>query len=167
MNKRAKINIALLALIAIAATVLWLTRGTQSAGPQETVSGIDRQAISTISVIRKGRAELKFGKQNNIWRMLAPRTARANTTRINAMLSVLQAVSYAQLDAGAMGLGRFDLLDPAVILKLDGYEFRFGGTNPLEGRRYLLFRDTIYLIDDDLFEQLQQPAAFFIRQQGN
>ena len=162
MNKRSKINVALLALIVLVAALLFLTTGKQVAEQQPSVSAIDRGSINSISVSRKDRKELRFIKDNT-WQMVSPRTAPANPTRINAILSVLQARSYTQFDAAGMDLDRFDLAHPAVTLKLNDHEFRFGGSNPLEGRRYLLFRQTIYMIDDGLYQQLQQPAQFFIQ----
>ena len=163
MNKRSKINVALLALIALVAALLFLTTGKQEAEQQTSVSAIDKAGITSISITRTGRDALHFSKKGNAWQMVSPRPARANQTRINAILSVLQAHSYTQLDAGKMDLNRFDLVHPAVTLTLNDFEFRFGGSNPLEGRRYLLFQHTIHLIDDGLFEQLQQPAEFFIQ----
>lgn len=166
MNKRIKINIALLALIVLVAAFLFQTGGKQTAEQQSAVTGMDGNSITRISVTRTGREVLRFIKQGNGWRMESPRSARANPTRINTILALLQTRSYAQLDAGDMDLTRFDLSKPAVILKLNRHEFRFGNNNTLEGRRYLLFQDTIHLIDDGLYQQLLQPAEFFV-QSGN
>lgn len=163
LKKRTKINIGLLVLIALTAALLYLTGGQQPVNRQTAVSSIDTDSITRISVSRTDRKTLRFVKQDNVWRMLSPLPARANPDRINAILSVLRARSYTQFEAVQTDLGRFDLVSPAVILTLNDHVFRFGGSNPLEGRRYLLFQHTINLIDDGLYQQLQQPADFFIQ----
>ena len=150
-------------VIVVVATLLFLTGTDHTVKKPLTVSAIDRQGITVITINRDGRQDITFNKQGDSWQMVAPRHARANNTRINAVLSVLQARSYAQLDAGKLDLDRFDLLKPAVTLMLDDYVFSFGCDNPLEGRRYLLFQKTIYLVDDGLYQQLQQPADFFVQ----
>ena len=57
--------------------------------------------------------------------------------------------------------------DPAVMLKVNNLEFRFGSAAALDNRRYLLYQDQVHLIDDGLFQQLQQPPEFFIRSRDN
>ena len=119
MNKRSKINLVLLALIVLIAALLFLTAGKQTGKQQTSVSNIDIASITRISITRSERKPLRFIKSGNIWQMVSPRPAPANPTRINAILSVLQARSYTQLDAGQLDLNRFELTNPAVTRKIN------------------------------------------------
>ena len=105
MNKRSKINLALLALIVLIATLLFLTAGKQTGKQQTFVTNIDMASITSISITRSERKPLRFIKSGNTWQMVSPRPAPANPTRINAILSVLQARSYTQFKAGQTDLG--------------------------------------------------------------
>lgn len=165
MKKYTKINLFLVLVIIAIGVFLGLTGKKPPAGPA-TVSTLHGNNISVITVKRTGRKDIIFKKQGHAWRIVSPLTAAANSTRIKAILSVLQARSYAHIPARGVNLSRFDLANPAVVLKLDDHEFRFGGSEPLNGRRYLLYRNIIHLIDDGLFQQLQQPVEFFIAQQA-
>lgn len=167
MKKYTKINLGLLLVIIAIGAFVGLRGNKPTAGPPPAVSTLNRQNINVITVQRTGRKEIIFKKQGHTWRIVAPLTAPANSTRIRAILSLLQARSYARIQAQGKDLDRFGLAKPAVILSLDDHEFRFGGSEPLNGRRYLLYRNTIHLIDDGLFQQLQQPVEFFSARQAH
>ena len=162
MNKRALLNVLLLALIAILAAFLVLTDRDAATPVLVTVSTIDPNSIRQISVSRAGQVELQFSKQADGWYMQSPLAAPANNTRINAMLAILHARSHARLPVAGLDPDQFGVRDPSVILRLDEHEFRFGGPGPLDDRRYLLYRDELHLINDGLFLQLQQKPEFFI-----
>lgn len=132
------------------------------ANPIVPLTSIAPQSIESIDIRRVGKPELSFRKRNSIWLMTAPLEVRANDNRINAMLQLLQAPSFTRLAVTGQDLARFDLAPPAIVLREDTHEFQFGGTNPLEGRRYVMIGATIHLTPDGLFSQLQQGPAFFI-----
>ena len=167
MPKRAVINLILLALIAALAAWLYWTGHNDTHSAPVTVSTIDPNSIDYITVTRSGQTELQFSKQQAGWRMLSPLPAPANNTRIKAMLAIINARSYTQLDAAGLDPDRFGIRDPAVMLKVNNLEFRFGSAAALDSRRYLLYQDQVHLIDDGLFQQLQQPPEFFIQSQDD
>ena len=98
--------------------------------------------------------------------MTEPRDATANPDRIKAMLSILEITSFARFPVTQSNLKHFDLVNPAVTLKLDEHEFLFGGDNPLGSRRYVMYSNTIHLINDGLFHQLLQSPEFFVTHAG-
>ena len=160
MNKQTWINIGLLGFIIILASYLLL-----SEKPDEEelplVSTIDGNNIDKIEITRKGLDNFSFEKEEADWFMRSPLTFKANNARINAMLRLLKSESHAQLDPGQNPLERFALADPDIIMKLNEYEFRFGNTDAIDQRRYVLFNNTIHLTNDFLYQQLTTNAAFF------
>ena len=161
MNKLTYINLLLLVVIVLLAAFLLLTRN-DGQPEQLNVSAIDPDSIDQIIISRAGQSELHFSKQTGRWRMLSPLAAPANDTRIQAILSILSARSHTQLDVAGLDPDRFSLRSPSVTLKLNEHEFRFGDAAPMDNRRYLLYLDTVHLINDGLFQQLQQKPEFFI-----
>ena len=93
--------------------------------------------------------------------MQAPLALRANPARLDALLRLPATESHAELDPAKHPPERFGLGQPAIIMKLNENEFRFGGTDAIDGRRYILFQDRIHLTDDFLYRQLTTNAAFF------
>lgn len=161
MQRRIIINLILVSAVIGLAVFLMNTR-KQPANPVKPLTTIPPQIINRLDIIRSGKQEISFSKRDKVWYMTAPLKVRANDNRINAMLQLLHTPSFTRLRAAGRDLDRFDLASPKAILREDAHEFHFGGTNPLEGRRYVMYQGTIHLIPDVLFPQLQQGPAFFI-----
>ena len=167
MSKRAILNLLLLVFITILAAFLVFTDRDVATPAMVTVSTIDPNSIQQISVSRAGQVELQFSKRADGWYMQSPLSAPANNTRIKAMLAILKARSHAELPVTGLDPDQFGIRNPVVTLRLNEHEFRFGGPGPLDDRRYLLYQDRLHLINDGLFQQLQQKPEFFIMEQKN
>ena len=160
MDKRLRINIGLLAFIVLLTVVLLYT-GEETDPEPVYISEINRDGINRIEVIRKGLDDFVFNKQGDTWFMQSPLEFTANNARINAMLRILTAESFGQLNPAEVELSRFELDDPLIKIKLNEHEFIFGNTDAIDQRRYVLFNDTIHLTNDSLYKQLTTNAAFF------
>ena len=164
MSYKTIINVFL--IIAVVSLGVFLVKTRDENNDQSvTLTSIQPGTIDRIGIYNADRKEIKFEKRTDGWFMTAPLAVRANTIRIGAMLQMLQTPSFAQLPEAEHDLQRFELEAPAVSLILNDQEFYFGGTNPLEGRRYVMIGDTVHLITDGLFPQLQQRSEFFISPQ--
>ncbi len=125
------------------------------------LSNIDQNDIVQIKVLRKDLDDFEFNKQNETWKMIAPQQFRANSARINALLRMLKAESHGQLNPAEVDLEQLGLSDSIVIIQLNDYEFKFGNTDAIDQRRYVLFDGKIHLTNDFLYHQLMTNAAFF------
>jgi len=162
VSKRALINLLLLTLVAVLAAFLYFVPRAEPQAPP-VISTIAADSIDQISVSRSGLPELRFSRLADGWQMLAPVTAPALPNRIKAMLDLLHAGSHAQYDPAELDQDASGLRNPAVILKLNEHEFRFGNATALADGRYLLFHNQVHLINDGLYQQLQQPPEFFVQ----
>ncbi len=160
MDKRLFINIGLLAFIALL-LILILNSNEETKQEAEKLSSIDQSEIVKIRVARKNLDNFIFDKNNEAWLMISPLKIRANNARINAMLRLLKAESHSQLKPTDVELEALGLDEPAVILRLNNHEFKFGNTDAIDQRRYVLFKETIHLTNDFLYNQLMTNAAFF------
>ncbi len=160
MDKKTWINIGLLSAIVILSIIL-LSSEEKQEQPLPRLSEIDQDTITNIDIIRKNLENFSFTKTNNVWYMQSPLQYKVNSARINAMLRMINVESHGQLNPEKHDLKHFGLAEPAIIMQLNDHEFRFGGTDAIDQRRYVLFNDVVHLTNDFLYQQLTTNAAFF------
>lgn len=128
-----------------------------------TLTDIDPESIHVIRIERRDLDGIIFQKQGDHWEMQSPFNLPANPSRIKVMLKLLQAHSYDHFSAADNDLTPFMLAVPVVSIILNDTRIAFGDTNPLEEKlRYVLIKDTVHIINDSLFHQLQASATFFL-----
>lgn len=152
----------MLVVIVLLSLALMMLDDEQGQQPPR-LSALEQDSISRIAIIRKELEDFSFSKQNGNWFMQAPLQYEANDARINAMLRLLNVESHGQLAPETVELRRLGLADPAVVMRLDEHEFKFGSTDAINRRRYVLFDNTIHLVDDLLYRQLTATAAAFAK----
>ncbi len=160
MNKRIWVNILLLIFV-ILLSIIILSDKDNIESQTSSLSTLDPNTISTIEIQRKNLETLSFNKSNDKWEIISPVQIQANLIRIASILNILRTKSYKEIKLNDVDIAQFDLRDPKVILKLDQNNFQFGTTNPIDQKRYVLFDETIHLIDDYLFAQLMVNVYFF------
>ena len=128
------------------------------------VSNIEISNIEQITILRPASDadEIKIHKEKNQWFISSPVKTRASTDRVSAILGLLRSKSFARVDTAKSILELYQLQPANITLILDQYKFEFGATDPLDNRRYLLFNNTVHLINDSLYPQLLQSPTFFV-----
>ncbi len=161
MRSRLLLNLLLLCCVVALATFLILLPGEPPAIPIKRLTEIDPDSIHNIRVEQHDQEPVTFIKQEDHWLMTRPYQVPANNARVNTVLSILAAQSHAQL-AVDEDLFRFKLDPPQLVLRLDEHVIRFGDTDALDERRYVLSDNTVHLINDTLYPQLISAATVFI-----
>jgi hypothetical protein len=162
---RLRLFINLLLLLCVIGLAIFLGRGgnKEIVEPVVTLTDIQPDSIHLIHIERHDLDDIIFQKQGNNWVMQSPFKLPANPSRIQVMLSLLQAHSYDHFSAPDNDLTPYMLAVPAVSIVLDDTRIAFGDTNPLEEKlRYVLVKDTVHIINEGLFHQLQASATFFL-----
>ncbi len=162
MHSRFILNLVLLVTIVGLVLFLTLTEEEISEIPTPTITTIPADEINSITINNISDKEIHFLKENGRWEMRLPFQVSAHPTRIKALLGILDSESIHQLNVNDVELSRFQLEPAKQILTLNNYEFRFGDINPLDKTRYILFKDQIHLIHDNLYQQLSTNPSFFI-----
>lgn len=162
MQSRLVINLVLLIFIVSVTLFLTLTKTEEEIKTPTLVSNVAVDQINKIVIERKDKETILLSKQNNIWMMQSPYRINANQQRINSILNLLTSNSADQLDVNKTDLARLLLDDPQITLKLNNEVFAFGDINPLDKKRYVLYRDKVHLIHDNLYPQLTAGPTFFI-----
>ena len=163
MSQRFLINLGLLFCIIGLAVFLTSDRDDEVVEQAVTLTDIDPENIHVIHIERRDLDDIIFQKQGDHWDMQSPFNLPANSSRIKVMLKLLQAHSYDHFSAPDNDLTPYMLAVPAVSIVLNDTRIAFGDTNPLEEKlRYVLVKDTVHIINDSLFHQLQTSATFFL-----
>jgi len=160
-------NPRLYATLFLAITVVilaWYLLNSDKSLPESAVSrfaAIDPDSIHQIHISRTGKENVLIEKISGTWTMLHPVQIAANPFRINSILSLpyvtaLRLGNIEDIDNNQLGLA-----PASVTLALDDHLFVFGHTDPLGDGRYVSYNNSVYIIDDELYHQLQQDAGFF------
>jgi hypothetical protein len=161
---RTRLIINIVLFISIVALALFISSGLNDKTSETDVSltGLDVASINKIKIMRSTSGDILFQKENGKWWMQEPYHMPANEFRINTMLNLPGAHSYTQFRKDDVELERFLLHEPEVTIEFDNTRIDFGDTSPLGEHRYVLVNDTVHLINDSLYQQLQTPATFFL-----
>ena len=161
---RSRLLLTLSLLVAVTGLALFLIHGGDKKPDHVDVplTNIAPDTINQIRIIRNGLDEIRFEKQSGLWLMQSPYQFRASDLRINTMLKLLGAHSYAQYSSKDTQLSRFLLDKPQVSIEFNGARIDFGDVSPLEDRRYVQYHNIVHIINDVLFQQLQAPAYYFL-----
>ncbi len=163
MSRRLFINLLLFLCVIGLAIFLGRYEDKEIVEQEVTLTDIHPDSIHRIHIERRDLDDIIFQKQDDHWTMQSPFNLPANPSRIKVMLKLLQAHSYDRFSAPDNDLTPYMLAVPAVSIMLNDTRIAFGDINPLEEKlRYVLVKDTVHIINDSLFHQLQTSATFFL-----
>ena len=102
-------------------------------------------------------------KRANGWYMTAPYQYPANEFKVDSLLQLVRAESVASYDVAQLDLHKYELDKPRAIVTFNhDQQFIFGGTDPIQQRRYLRYQNTMNLILDIFHYQISAPANGFL-----
>ena len=156
-------NIVLLAIAAGLGAFIALTPGKKpEVAVLDPLTKVDPRAISSIHLEPSAGGTIALLRADGTWELVAPMHIAANDFRVNALLGVLRAPVHTRIDASGQSLERFGLAEPQARILLDDKEILFGTTEPIHGRRYLLFDGGVALVDDAYFSHVSSSAANYV-----
>lgn len=162
IGSRTWVNLALLILLAGLALFAFYETGKEPPGQPSTLTVIDPGKISQIRINHRDGDVISLVKGSQGWRLNQPISVPANSGNVQRLLELARATSYAQLDVRGVDLAKFKLDSPDLYVELDGLELAFGGTEPLEGRRYVKVGQTVHLIDDRGYQNANIALAALV-----
>lgn len=162
MRSRILLNLALLALVAALGAYLVHDLGRAPEGEPRRLTDLDPGAVTRIAVSPAGGPGFELARAGSDWRLVAPRELPADAVRVQALLGVLAAESRAGFRAAGNDLARFGLAPPLVRLEVDGRALAFGGTEAIDGHRYVLHDGEVHLVADAQYHHLSARAENFV-----
>ncbi|PID50141.1 MAG: hypothetical protein CR991_03015 [Proteobacteria bacterium] len=97
---------------------------------------------------------LRFERDANAWRMLAPKFLPANAFRIRQLLTLLEEPVEATYPVATANLEQYGLADGKVRLRINGEDLWLGSLNPVSGARYILQGDQVKLLKESVYAGL-------------
>jgi hypothetical protein len=161
-RSRARLNLALLLIVAALGALVWWLANRDTAPPSSTVGALDPGAVEEIVIERTDKPTIVLQRRGDGWWLTRPIEIAASSFRTNSILELGETESRARYDVADMDLARFGLDAPLLSVRMGGQQFDFGGTNPVNRFRYLRVGDEVHLILDPIFETLNAEVASFV-----
>lgn len=165
MNKRWVLNLGLMILIITLGLFAWFKPGIKTPPVEPALTTLNAADIHNIEIVRPDQPNIRLQRQNNRWRMLAPRNVAADGYLVKAFLDSLAVPTLRHFKVETAELDKFGLAKPQLQLRLNDSEIDFGTTEPLDGNRYAKVGDTVYLTTGELFYRLSHDALWWVDKQ--
>ncbi|PTN10784.1 DUF4340 domain-containing protein [Nitrosomonas aestuarii] len=144
MTYHSQLNLIMLVTVIGLAIFLYLTPRFQSENDEAySVSLRKPESVQTIRIVRHGQ-EAALRRITDIWHLVQPYSARADTALVEKILHVLSANSRQRFPL--KDPEGFNLDHPGIELYFDDDHFVFGGLAPVTNEQYLAINDHIYLV---------------------
>ncbi|MGZ8216624.1 DUF4340 domain-containing protein [Methylomagnum sp.] len=159
MKSRLTLNLVLLAAVGILGALAFFEPGKK---PTEStpIATLDENTLTSITL--KNKDTVVFGKQDGHWRLTAPFQAPANEIRVQQLIDIAKSSSEADYPVKAEELAKFELDKPKATLILGNSTLLFGGSDPINMRRYVQVGETLHLVNDDFFHHLTAGATDYV-----
>lgn len=159
MKTRLLLNLVLICVIAALALVALFEPGKEKP-TSNPLTQIDDGRVDAFTL--QSHETIVFERKNGHWWLKEPLTAPANDIRVRQLLEVAKSDTDAQYPLKSEDLPKYELDKPTATLLIGDQTIRFGGSDPIDMRRYVQVGDTLYLVRDDFSHHLSAGATDFI-----
>ncbi|MDZ4263533.1 MAG: hypothetical protein U1B30_14530, partial [Pseudomonadota bacterium] len=164
LNSRTFLNLALLLVVAVLVTVVWLEPGLQEEATGKPLMALTSQQPQQLRLSNE-QGEVVLQRDGEAWSLQAPLVIAANQFRVEQLLHWFGVVSVQSYAAAGLALAKFGLDRPQATLSTEGVELRFGNLDPLNHRRYLLLNGVVHLVDESELTAVDAPWNYFVSPQ--
>ena len=149
MQSRTLLNLGLLALLAGLITMVVFEPGLEPPAAPGTLTDLDRDTIYRIDLERAGKPALTLKRIQDRWSLEREPALPAAPFRIESLLGLLNQQWIREYTADSLNLDRIGLQPPQTLVRYnESTEIALGGTDALEGHRYIHVGSHVYLISD-------------------
>jgi hypothetical protein len=144
MRRLPWLNALLLVVVAALGAFVYLKPSVDSRN-ENALSKLKASEANTIRIERPGAGAISLEKKSGGWKVTAPLSARADETRVQRLLSIVEAKSAAKMPATE--LARFELDPPSATLTIGKQAFSFGMVNSLTREQYVMTDGAVYVVN--------------------
>jgi len=155
LGKQLWLNLALLCVVAALLIIAYLEPGLEHPVSDPTLTSLSATEINQIILTSATSTPVKLQREQDGWIIVEPIRVNANESRVDGILKLLQAKSFAKYPVAHQTLSNYGLDKPKASLKYNDLEIEFGDTEALNNRRYVRVGDNIHLIGDHYYYQSQ------------
>jgi hypothetical protein len=153
--RRARFNLALLAVAAGLGAVVFFSIEKKEPGPPLTA--LAPEAVTQIRLAHPGAPLIRLEKRDGAWHLAEPVQAEADEFEVNALTALANKETRDKVEGGDPA--ELGLAPPAYTVTLNDTTIEVGGTEPLQYRRYVRVGETVWLIDDPPSAALDKDYA--------
>lgn len=146
MKNRWLINIALVIIVALLATIILYKPGKDNSIKEIPLTSLVTDEIKKIELSRARLADISLQKTKQGWRLVKPFSARANEFNVNALLQIAHTPVEPGFSTADYDLEKFGLKKPATVITLGDHKISIGRQHPLKNARYVLSGKTIFVL---------------------
>ncbi|TXH05683.1 MAG: DUF4340 domain-containing protein [Nevskiaceae bacterium] len=158
--QRQSLNLVLgAAALALGAAVFFSQKKEAKGPPLTPYTGA---TLNHVVLDHPGSPAIVLDKQNGRWQLTAPVKTAADPFETNAFPSLATLEVKSTLDPAQVSLKELGLDPPAYTVTLNDQKLAFGGTDPIQSRRYILSNGKIALVDDPPGEALDADDSDLI-----
>lgn len=159
MKSRLLLNLVLLVIIVVLGALAFFEPGKKKAD-NTPLAAVDENALSSITL--KNKDTITFEKKDGHWRLAAPFQAPANEIRVRQLIDIAKSNVEVEYPVQGEDLAKFELDKPQATLTLGSTTLVFGGSDPINMRRYVRAGDKLDLVNDNFFHHLTASATDYV-----
>ncbi|MDH5517919.1 MAG: DUF4340 domain-containing protein [Gammaproteobacteria bacterium] len=133
---------------------------------------VSESAFSALKINDVTQIEIDYNQQitaltktQEQWHITQPLSVQADTFRLQALLNILTIKEPLQYQIAEADYKKYSLQPPLATVRLNQQAFYFGSTSPVNGKRYVLTRQKLFLIDDTFFPLFTSGYKNLMRRQ--
>lgn len=135
--KQLRLNLILMAIVLVLAAVLYF--GQKKEAPKgQPLTALKVEVIDKITLHHANTPDIVLQKKDGKWALIAPVQVAADPYELNSLLNVATAETKSSIDPKDVKLSDLGLDPPGYSLTLNDTRVDFGGTEPLNYRRYVM-----------------------------
>ena len=162
LDGRARLNIALVAVVGGLAALSYFRPGTKAPPPAVTLIQLKAAQVRDIRISLPGHAPTELTRGERGWQMTTPLSMPADPNLVRTLLDTLDVTSDKYFPAAGAALAQYGLDKPRAELRLNGVEYAFGGMQPVDNQQYVLTDGQIYLVNPLLFYRVAHDAYWWV-----
>lgn len=144
---RIRLNLLLLTIVLALGAGAWMAQRHKNQ-PKSTLTVLAAEGVSKIVIEWPGSPTIALDKQGAEWRLTAPVQARADRFEAVGATSLASIEVQGVVDGAGLDLKELGLSPPDHTVTLNDVKLEFGGSEPLQSRRYVRVNGEVKLIDD-------------------
>jgi hypothetical protein len=162
MSRAGWLNAVLAVVVAALGAFLYLRPATDTA-VEYPLSALKSREARSLRIERASAVPVVLEKKQDAWFMIAPFAARADDSRVQQLLAIVEARAEHRLPAGDGR--RFALEPPQARVIVDGQTFSFGLVNDVTREQYVMAGDAIYALPARYGAALPESAVLMASRQ--
>lgn len=155
---RTRLNLLLAVIVAALAGGAYWARQHKNV-PKETLTPLAAEGVERILIDWPGSPRIELARQNGNWFLKQPVEARADRFEAVGATSLASTEVQERLEGPDVDLKELGLAPPSHTITLNDVVLDFGGSDPLQSRRYVRVGGVVKLIDEPATAALDKDYA--------